>query len=269
MPHPARELRERYGRWALIVGASDGLGAAFARYAGARGLDLVLVARRADLLERQASDLRASTGAEVRCLTLDLSDPAQQRELIARSEELEVGLLVYVASKSNIGPFVEQPLEEHLAGLELNCRGPMVLAHHFARRMRQAGRGGIVLLSSFSALVGCPLVAHYAATKAYNLVLAESMWAELRGTVDVLGAVVGVTLTPQMAARRPDYSGLLAPPVMTSEEVVEETFRHLGRRGSVVIGRKNRLNALLVTLLPRSVATMLVGHTTRQIFHVD
>ena len=269
MRHPERQLRERYGPWAMVVGASDGLGAAYARHAAAGGMDLLLVARRASLLEQQASDLSASTGARVRCLALDMSAPEQQRELIARSDELEVGLLVYVASKSNVGPFVEQPLEEHLAGLELNCRGPMVLAHHFARRMRRAGRGAIVLLSSFSALVGCPFVAHYAATKAYNLVLAESLWAELRGTVDVLGAIVGVTLTPQMATRRPDYSGLLAPPLMTSEEVVQETFRHLGRRGSVVIGRGNRLNALILGLLPRSLATMLVGRTTRQIFHVD
>jgi uncharacterized protein len=269
MSHRRQSFAVKYGPWAIIAGASDGLGAAFARYVAGQGVNLVLVARRAALLEDLGQELRGEYAVRVSTLAVDLADPSQLQRLIEHTAELEIGLLVYVASRSNIGPFLDQPVGEHLAGLALNCGGPVVLAHHYGNLMRRRRRGGIVLLSSFSAIVGCPMVAHYAATKAYNRVLAESLWSELRGSgVDVLGSVVGQVDTPQTTARAPDYSHWLAPPEMSAKAVVDDTFAHLGRGGSVVIGRGNRVNALLVGLLPRRVATTLVGAVTRRLYRV-
>jgi uncharacterized protein len=269
MDHRRQSFAIKYGPWAVIAGASDGLGAAFARHVAVRGLNVVLVARRAHLLGELARELRAAHQVQVSTLAVDLAEPSSLQTLLDGTAELEVGLLVYVASKSSIGPFLDQPLSEHLTGLALNCRGPMVLSHHYGKLMRRRRRGGIVLLSSFSALVGCPMVAHYAATKAYDRVLAESLWGELRGSgVDVLASVVGQTATPQTAARDPDYSHWLAPPEMSSEAVVEDTCAHLGRGGSVITGVGNRVNALLVGLLPRRIATTLVGAVTRKFYRV-
>jgi hypothetical protein len=142
-----------------------------------------------------------------------------------------------------------------------------LLCHHFGRRFRERGRGGIILMSSMAAFQGNPLLAQYAATKAYNLILAEGLWWECRGHgVDVLACVPGATLTPGYLALRGSKATAPFPPEMTPAAVVEEALAALGTGPSVIPGWANRLSAALMQrLLPRRRAIKLMGRVARKL----
>jgi short-subunit dehydrogenase len=258
------EFRRRYGKWALVAGASEGLGAEFARQLAARGLHIVLVARRAELLAQLADEIRA-TGVEVITVALDLGAPDLEQRLRSATRDLEVGLVVYNAAYSLIGAFLEQDLEEKLRVLDVNCRGPLVAAHTFGVPMAARGRGGIVLMSSLAGMQGSPHLSTYAASKAFNLVLGEGLWEELgkRG-VDVLTCRAGATRTPNYVASKPRSAGA---PVMEPAAVAAEAIAALGRRKpSMIPGFANRAAALFMGLLPRRAAIRMMGNATRKMY---
>ena len=259
------DFRECYGPYALIAGASVGLGEAFARRLAERGLNLILLARRQDALEQLAADLRARHAVEVRVLAADLGQP-DLREVIERAVHgLTVGLLVYNAAYSVIGPFVDHPLDQQLRVLDVNCRGPLLLSHLLGKAMAERGRGGIVLMTSMAASQGGPWLASYAASKAFNLVLAEGLWDELheRG-VDVVACRAGATRTPGYASSQPRPSRV---PLLEPDQVVRETLEALGRRPSVVPGAFYRFSAFVMNrLLPRQMAVRIMGRATRRLY---
>jgi len=262
------DFRARYGRWALVCGASEGLGAAFAERLAARGIDVVLVARRAAPLDALAARIQREHGVAARTVAADLAHADALDTLAEATADLEVGALVYSAALSPIGEFLERDAAEHAALLDVNCRAPALLAHRFGRAMAARGRGGIVLLSSLSALQGTALVAHYAASKAYELILAEGLWAELgpRG-VDVLACLAGPTDTPTYRAGRPKEGGFEWPPVADPHEVADATLAALGRGPVVIPGLANRAaGVLLGRLLPRARAVRLVSASTRRMY---
>jgi short-subunit dehydrogenase len=254
----------RYGKVALIAGASSGLGAAFARELGARRLDLVLLARRAELLASFADELRIAYQIDVRTAAVDLGAPDLLDRVRAATAGLDIGLVVYNAAHSLIGPFLEQPLADKLRILDVNCRGPLILADEFGRAMAARGRGGILLMASMAAAQGSPLVATYAATKAFDLVLAEGLWEELAAHgVDVLACRAGATRTPNYEASRPNGK----VPIMEPEAVVREALDALGKQPSMVPGFVNRLGDLLMTrLLSRRAAVRFMGKQTRRLY---
>lgn len=225
---------ERYGRWALIVGASEGIGEAFARTLADEGVDVLLVARRQDALDDVASGIRSSTAVEARTLSVDLTVDDAVAAIAEATSGLEVGLVVYCAGGDpNYEPFLAQPVEQAVALVERNCLVPMRLCHHFADPMQERGRGGIVMLSSGAGLVGGRNTVAYGASKAFDMVMAEALWAELRGSgVDVLGVVLGVTDTPALRrtlVRRGQLADLDAPipGAATAEGVVAEALANL------------------------------------------
>jgi short-subunit dehydrogenase len=262
-----RLFRERYGPWALVAGASEGLGAAFARALAARGLHLVLCARRSAPLERFSRELAQTHRVEVRPVALDLGSPESAARIEALTASLDLGLLVYNAALSPLAEFLQLSVAEHEEILRVNCLAPLELAHRLGRRLVARGRGGILLMSSLAGLHGTALCAHYAATRAYNHVLAEGLWAELRERgVDVLACLAGATRTPGFERSRP-RSGLISAPVMEPEAVVGEALAALGRRPSLVPGLANRLAAALMSrVLPRRYAVLLMSRTTRQMY---
>jgi short-subunit dehydrogenase len=257
-------FRERYGPWALVAGASAGLGEAFARHLAARGLHLVLLARRGEALARLAGDLRRAHGVEVRTEALDLARGDLAAAVAGATAGAEIGLLVYNAAHSVIGPFLERPVEEHLRVVDVNVRGPLVLAHLLGGGMASRGRGGLVLVSSLAASQGNPLLASYAASKAFELVLAEGLWAELRARgVDVLACRAGATRTPGYAASRPRRS----VPLMEPDVVARQALDALGHGPSAVAGGLNRLAAFaFARLLPRRVSISIMGRATRRLY---
>ena len=205
------EFVKRYGPWAVVAGASEGVGASLARQLGDRGVNVVLVARRQSALDEVAADVSTDT----RTLVLDLSTPDAHNELAVATADLDVGLFVYNAGADPyISMFLEQPLAAWSDMLTRNCATVLGTTHHFAGRMVESGHGGIALVTSGAAWAGGSHIAVYGATKAFDLILAEALWAELRPQgVDVLAVVLGTTDTP--AFRRAfgdrDIPGLADP----------------------------------------------------------
>jgi uncharacterized protein len=227
---------DRYGPWAVVAGASEGVGAEFARELGRRGINVVLIARTEALLEEVASSIRAESGADARVAPLDLASPDGWDGVLAVTDGLEVGMLMYNAGADpNYEPFLAQPVENALWMIERNCVMPTRMCHHFAQPMVDRGKGGIILVSSGAGLVGFPNVVSYCGTKAFDIIMGEALWSELRGHgVDVLSLVLGFTDTP--AQRRVMVRhGLLeegdtTTPIQgasTPAEVVAEAIEHL------------------------------------------
>ena len=259
---------ERYGPWAVVAGASEGIGASFSQKLAARGMNLVLIARRSAPLEILAAELRAQHGVEVRVRALDLGSPEAVENLSSATEGLDVGLLIYNAAYSPIGAFIDIEVEEHLKAVAVNVHGPLRLSHYFGRRLAKRGKGGIILMSSMSGYQGTAMVANYAATKAYDTILAEGLWYELRQHgVDVLACIAGATLTPNYESITEEIpsKGLARP--MRPNEVTEQALEDLGRRPSGVSGRRNRFaSALLSRILGRSAAIEMVSKETVRLY---
>jgi uncharacterized protein len=250
---------ERYGRWAVVAGASEGLGAAFAEALATRGMSLVLLARRAEVLAALAETLRGQHGVEVRTLPCDLADGAFVARLAETSRDLEVGLAVYNAAQSFVAPLLDRPLEDALRVVEVNVRGPLRFAHALVPAMVSRGRGGLVLMSSLAGFQGAPRLAAYAASKAFITVLGESLWGELapRG-VHVVTSCAG-------AIRTPGYARALkkeAPGTLDASQVVEQTLAALGRKPLVVPGGVNKLATFVLRrLAPRVTAIGIMGRS--------
>jgi short-subunit dehydrogenase len=264
MPAGQPGFRERFGPWAVVAGASEGLGAAFARALATRGLKLLLAARRSEPLHQLASELVAAHGVEVRPMALDLADDASVLRLAAAGNELGAGLLVYNAAFAPVGPFLDVSMADHLRVIAVNCRAPAVLSHVIGGEMARRGRGGIVLMSSLAGFQGSPQIAHYAATKAYNIVLGEGLWEELRHHgVAVLVCCAGATRTPGYEAD-PAPPRLLAPPVVEPQVVVEHALRSLGSGPSTIPDRWNRLASFVLRrFVSRRLCVLLMGKSTR------
>jgi short-subunit dehydrogenase len=196
MAGESKEFAERYGPWAVVVGASAGIGAAVADEAARRGLNVLTVARRATLLEEGATRLRVAHGVAIQTLAVDLTNPGAVDAIEAAAGGLEIGMLVYNAAAEPRGYFLEVPVAEHLDNITVNVTVPTLLCHHFGRSMAARGRGAIALVSSMGALQGGKVFASYFAAKAYEWILAEGLWAELgEAGVDALAYVVGATRT--------------------------------------------------------------------------
>jgi uncharacterized protein len=259
-------FREKYGPWALVAGASEGLGAAYAEELAARGINLVLVARRSELLHVLAESLHNNHKVDVRMLALDLSQVDTASEIIEQTKDLDVGLLIYNAAASFIGPFLQTPLEKHLKEIDTNVCMPMILVHAFGQRMMARKRGGMVLMGSLSSFQGSPFIATYSATKAFNLILGESLWDEWRRAgVDVLTSLGGSIRTPNYLASQPDENKGVS--LMEPRDVVLETFDALGKQPTVIPGGGNRISSFIVRrVMSRRMAITLMGNILRNMY---
>ena len=249
-----------YGPWALVAGASEGIGAAYARGLARRGLNLLLVARRGGPLQKLADELRAESRIEIRCVEGDLGDLKFLETLQTVCSEVDLGLIIYNAAHSPIGEFIDLSLDDVLKVVDVNVRGPVALLRRLLPTMAVRGRGGVILMSSLAGNTGAPRVATYAASKAFNRVLAQGLWYELKGrNIDVLACCAGAVRTPGYA----QAAGRDAPGTLDPERVAETALRALGRKPVVIPGRVNRVADVVMTrLLPRRVAINIMGGST-------
>jgi len=255
----ARRLRARYGPWAVVTGASDGIGREFARTLAAAGLDLVLVARRGEVLAALAEALGRAHGIRTRVLALDLARPAEVAELGVATNDLDVGLLVAAAGFGTSGRFVDAALDAELAMIDVNCRAVAALAHAFGQRFARRGRGGLVLMSSLLAFQGVPRAANYAATKAYVQSLAEGLRVELAPDgVDVVASAPG-PIHSGFAARAAMTMGKAQPPAA----VARATLAALGRRGTVRPGWLSKVLEGSLSMLPRRGRVRMLARVMR------
>jgi uncharacterized protein len=259
-------FRARYGSWAFIAGASEGLGAAWARCLASRGLNLYLVARREDTLKRTAEELRSAFPVQVETQALDLAS-ADLLAKLAPLEGRDFGFFIYNAAYSVVQPFLKHSVEQLGTYLDVNCRGPLLLAHHFADRFRAKGRGGIVLMSSIAGFTGTSMLGAYPASKSFLMVLGESLYHELGPLgIDVLVCVAGPTRTPGYLGTDPHY-GWLRPPEQEPEPVVEEALAQLGKKALHVTGTANRLATVLMQrLLGRSLSSWFMNKNIRKTY---
>ncbi len=219
--------KNHYGPWAVIAGGSEGVGASFADELSAGGINLVLIARKAGPLEETAARARAN-GVEVRTLALDLLASDAFDRIRSATDDLEVGLLIFNAGANSYGhEFVTGDLAGFQGVIDLNITSQITLTHHFGAKMKERGRGGIMLLGSLSGYMGAEHQGIYAATKAFSRIFAESLWLELEPFgVHVVELVLGVTRTPAMirAGLNFDIPGMN---VAEPEDVAREGLEHL------------------------------------------
>lgn len=258
---------ERYGPWALVTGAGNGLGAEFGRELSRRGLKVVLVDIDGDGLRRTAGEITAA-GGEARVIETDLSRADFMTAVDAGIRGLDIGLLVNNAGITTIGLFLDRPLEQHLKVVDLNVRAPLTLTHALAPGLRRRGRGGILFTCSMSGLQGTAYVASYAATKAHNQILAEGLWQELRADgIAVTGCMLGTVRTPGFVNSRPQRERAGAVPIMEIPEAVQEALASLGRGPRAVAGRLNRLiHFMLQHFVPHARLIGLVSRSTTALY---
>jgi len=252
----------KYGRWAVIVGASEGIGAAYAEEIAACGLNLVLVARRADKLRARAEDITSRFAVACRTLCADVGTDAGVDRILEEAKSVDAGLLVYNAAFAPAAPFLDLPRADHLQVITVNSRNMLSVVHAEAGRMVTRGRGGIIIMCSMAGFQGLPGIATYAASKAFNIAISEALYVELKPQrVDVLGCVAGATSTPGFASTMrpvkpvPASAGGVAPNgdggsldssdgfpfwVMAPRGVARAGLRALGRAPLVVTGGVNR-----------------------------
>ncbi|PWK59149.1 SDR family NAD(P)-dependent oxidoreductase [Roseicyclus mahoneyensis] len=248
-------LKARFGPAALITGASDGIGRAFAGRLAEQGFDLILVARREAALQDLALDLGERFGVRVTVVALDLSQAGAVSDLLTRPETAQIGLVVAAAGYGSIGTFLQQDLAQEAGMVDLNCRSVVELVHGTGRRMADRGRGGIIVFSSLVGFSGAPLSATYAATKGFVQSFAEGIAPELRQRgVDVLSVAPGPVGTG-FAARAGMQMGRSASP----DTVARAALSALGRRGTVRPGGLAKLLGWSLAMLPRQGRVRVLG----------
>lgn len=255
----------RYGPWAVVTGASDGIGRAFAQALAARGMHLVLVARREPLLAQLAQTLQRTHGVQCRIVALDLGGPAAAQQLSDLTADLDVGLVVAAAGYGTSGPLLANPLDDELEMVALNCTAVLAQAAQFGARLVARGRGGFVFMSSLLGFFGTPRAANYAATKAYVQSLAEGLRVEWAPAgVDVIASAPG-PIRSGFAQRADMRMGQALPP----DVVARVTIQALGRQTTVRPGWLSKLLGWSLAMLPRGgrirvIAQVMKGMTAHR-----
>lgn len=259
------DFKSKYGSYALITGSASGIGAAFAETLAQRGIHPIVVDINAEQAGHVVKDVKEKYQVDARALIVDLSKPDFMRQIVEATKTLDIGLVIHCAAVSIIGDYLDLPLEQHRALIGVNVAASMELAYYFGGQFKARKRGGIILVSSASALQGSALVQHYAASKAYILMLAEGLWYELRSHgVDVLGLMPGSTETPAIHVGDPDLSGSY---IMPAEDVAREALDMLGKQPSLISGARNRRDFFFLTrFFSRKRAVEIVGDRLMKIY---
>ncbi len=248
---------DRYGPWAVVTGASSGIGREVARELARRGLNIALVARRREILEELGRELQTQFGVRTRTLALDMAVCADRQALLEQTDELDIGLVVPAAGFGSGGLFEHSDAARERAMIEVNCTAVLDIVHGFTPRLIRRGRGGFILWSSIVAFAGVPNSAHYAATKAWNQSFAEGIHLELKGHgIDVLASAPASVNTGFAHAAGLSDGG--ADPAA----VARATVRALGRTMTVRPGFLATLLDLALKL-PRGLRARMLGRVMK------
>ena len=244
--------------WAVITGASSGIGKEFTYQLAKKGYNVALVARSKDKLEAIAADIQKQFGRETRAIPLDLTHEHFARELSDRTADLTVTMVINNAGFGTSGSFLDIEDGREIEMITLNCVAVTQVARLYLKKMAQNGKGNMIIVASTASAQPCPWFATYAATKAFDRFLAEALWYEMKPKgVNVLALNPPGTATSFFAG-----AGLADNPkgLATVKQVVRTAFRALGKKPSVIVGAKNRFLAFMGRLTPEK---LLVGIAAR------
>lgn len=261
----------RFGQWGMVAGAAEGIGAAYCEELARRGMNVIMVDVNEAGMESLANRLEKTHNIQVKRLVQDLSDKIAPVSCMKAIEGIDCRLLIYNAAYSRVKLFLSTSPEELELYTDVNARTPLHLVYGFVQKLgAESKTGGILLMASLAGLWGARFVAAYAATKAFNLRLAEALSFELKPHgIDICACCAGSTATPGYLSSQP-AQGFLAPNVMMPEKVAAIAVRNIGRKTIIIPGFANQFNYFLLTrILPRSISVSLVnkvmGRTYRHV----
>ena len=263
-------FKEKYGNTGLVAGASEGMGAAYARALAARGLNLVLIARRKEPLEATARQITEEFGVKVLPVVCDLAAADAMQHVINAIGDTAIDFLVYNAALSYISPYLSTGISTHKDIAAVNMLAPLAMLHYFGGKMVERRKGGIVIMTSIAGFQGSGYLATYAATKAFNRVLAEGLWYEWRPYgVDVIACCAGATMTPNYINTKPGKASPLEPKPQLPEQVVEECLKRIGTTPSFISGTGNRLVSFLMQhIFSRKKAIETMGDSMKKMYGI-
>jgi len=257
----------RYGKWVLVAGAAEGIGAAFSEVLAKKGMNLVMVDINPDKLAELSSRLEGKFSVKTKQLVNDLSLPDAAGNCMDFIKDIECKLLIYVPAYSPVKRFLDNSQEELDKYINLNSRTPLHLVHLFTAHLKNRGGGGILLMSSLAGLIGPQFSAPYAATKAFSILLAESLSIELkRNHISIMACCAGTTSTPTFWSSKPMLKNRWVS-IMKPEEMAVMALNNLGNKTIYIPGWQNRLSYFLLTrILPRRFSAKLVSKEMEKIY---
>jgi uncharacterized protein len=245
---------KKYGKWAVVTGASSGIGREIAIYLAELGFDLVLVARGEDKLKKLATDLSAKHGTKTLVIPQNLSARSASINIFKQTENLEVGMLVAAAGFGSSGALLNTQLVNELDMVTINCEVPLTMSYLFGQRFVKQRRGGIILFSSLLGFQGAPNSANYAATKGYIQCLGEGLYVELKPhNVDVLVSAPGPVATGFAEVADMQMSMAAKP-----QEIARATVNALGKTMTVRPGKVSKFLGWSLMTAPRRIRVSIV-----------
>jgi uncharacterized protein len=253
---------KRFGPWALVTGASSGIGLEFARQIAASGINVVLAARREALLKQAGAAIASDFGVTYRVAVADLAVDGSIGPLAAATDDIDVGLVISNAGTADPGPFLHKDRDTLAALLRLNTLAHLDIALHFGRRLAARRSGGLLLVGAMGAHTGIPLMANEAGAKAFVHSFALSLHDEFRPLgVHVTVLPPGPTDTPVLAKLGLDPKAMPMKP-MPVERCVYEGLEALAKNRPMII--PGRLNRIMNALIPGPVARAMMGRMFAQ-----
>lgn len=248
------DLLKKYGKWAVVTGASNGIGREIAIYLAELGFDLVLVARSEERLRILASEISTKYNTKTLVIPCDLNERVAITDILKQTVNLDVGMLVAAAGFGSSGPFLNTNLIYEQSMLKINCEVPLMMSYFFGERFTKQKRGGIILFSSLLGFQGAPNSANYAATKGYIQGLGEGLYVELKPhNVDVLISAPGPVNTG-FAEAADMQMNLAADP----KEVARVTVNALGKTMTVRPGKISKFLGWSLMSAPRGIRVNFV-----------
>jgi len=256
-------FKDKYGPWAIVAGAAEGLGEAYTIALARRKMNIFLVDNQAYAMARLADRVEQEFGVETQQLVQDLAVEGATENIMQATDNLECKLLIYNAAYSRITRIENYSVDELNRFINVNIRTQTLLVRAFTERLQQAGSGGILLMSSLAGLLGMKYIAPYAASKAYAWNFAEALHHELRShNIDIAGAIA----TPAYLKTKPKGGGVRLS-VHEPKEVAEAALNKLGRKTLFIPGFGNRLNYFILTrILPRKLASKLANSAMSKMY---
>jgi len=253
--------KTQFGPWALVTGASSGIGKEFARQIAASGINVVLVARRDALLAELGRAISKEFGVPYRALAMDLSQEGFIAGLADATDDIDIGLVVSNAGTANPGEFLKLDQQLLQATLRLNTMAHLDISHHFGAKLAKRGRGGLILVGAMGAENGIPRIANDGAAKAYVHSLGEALHYEFK-PLDVYVTVLAAAFTNTEVLEKFGFDPKTMPmKPLSVEQCVSEALGGLRRnRSRIIPGRLNRImNALVPASFARKMEADMIG----------